>query len=179
MLNVGEQIVSSYLRYIRKCDFVETNIYIERQGEIDVIGLNRTENKVYVCEVTVQLEDGFSLLKNDGRADTINRFTNKFARNIEHAHKHLHQFDHHFMYWCPIVRTTGRTPETTQIRLLAAGQANIRERYGVEIECIINEWFQECLQEMRDFAKTQTRQLPCPLMRFMQIEEYLRKRIAK
>ena len=179
MINVGEQLVSSYLRYKRGCDFIETNIYTESQGEIDVIGLNRAKNKVYVCEVTIQLTDGFLLLKNDGRANTVQKFTEKFARDIEYANNHLAQYERHFMYWCPIVKTKSTKSNPTQIKLLAAGQANIRKRYGVEIECVVNERFQECIRELREYVKKETKVLQCPLTRFMQIEEHLNLRLAK
>ena len=58
-MNVGEQLVSSYLRYIRKCDFIQTNLYtVDVQGEIDVVGINLAERKVYVCEVAIHLTTG-------------------------------------------------------------------------------------------------------------------------
>lgn len=54
MINVGEQLVSSYLHYIRDCDFTQVNLYtIESQGEIDVVGLNMAEQRVYICEVAI------------------------------------------------------------------------------------------------------------------------------
>ena len=49
MLNVGEQLVSSYLRYIRNCSFTQTNLYtVETQGEIDVVGLNIEATSLYL-----------------------------------------------------------------------------------------------------------------------------------
>ena len=45
-MNVGEQLVSSYLRYIKKCDFIQTNLYtVESQGEIDVVGIIEVPSK--------------------------------------------------------------------------------------------------------------------------------------
>jgi hypothetical protein len=39
MINVGEQLVASYLQYIRECEFTQMNLYtIDSQGEIDVVG---------------------------------------------------------------------------------------------------------------------------------------------
>ena len=58
-MNVGEQLVSSYLRYIRKCDFIQTNLYtVGVQGKIDVVGIDLPERKVYVCEVAIHLTTG-------------------------------------------------------------------------------------------------------------------------
>ena len=63
-MNVGEQLVSSYLRYIRRCDFIQTNLYtVEAHGEIDVVGINLKEKQVYVCEVAIHLTTGLQYVK--------------------------------------------------------------------------------------------------------------------
>ena len=63
MINVGEQLVSSYLRYIRKCEFTQMNLYtVEAQGEIDVVGINLKDRKVYVCEVAIHLRTCFEIV---------------------------------------------------------------------------------------------------------------------
>ena len=181
MINVGEQLVSSYLRYILDCDFTQTNLYtIETQGEIDVIGLNLKTDHVYICEVTIHLTTGL-LYPNPktNRNNNVPKITEKFSRDIEYARKYLDQYAHHFMLWSPIVKTSKGKLENNQIQNLKEIQANIKELYDVEIECIVNERFQECLWELRNYAKKQTKALQCPLMRLMQIEEYLSKHVAK
>lgn len=73
MVNVGEQLVSSYLRYIRKCDFTQMNLYtVEAQGEIDVVGINLKDRKLYVCEVAIHLTTGLQYVK-DKRPNNINK----------------------------------------------------------------------------------------------------------
>ena len=70
MLNVGEQLVSSYLRYIRKCDFIQTNLYtVEAHGEIDVVGINLKEKQVYICEVAIHLTTGLQDYRTTGLQD--------------------------------------------------------------------------------------------------------------
>ncbi len=179
MINVGEQLVSSYLRHILDCDFIETNLYtLETQGEIDVIGLNQKTEDVYVCEVTIHLTIGLMYVKNN-RTNNVEKLTEKFSRDIEYARKYLDKYKQHFMLWSPIVKKTKGKLENNQIHHLKEIKANIKAQYGVEIECIVNERFDECLRELRDYAKKQTKALQCPLMRLMQIEEYLSKHIAK
>ena len=179
MLNVGEQLVSSYLRYILNCDFIQTNLYtIESQGEIDVVGLNLTERQVYICEVAIHLTTGLQYVKNK-RPNNVQKLTDKFSRDIEYAHKYLNQYMHHFMLWSPIVKDTKGKPENNQMLHLEEIKANIKERYEINIECIVNEKFQECLVELRNYAETQTQELQCPLMRLMQIEEHLDKYVKK
>jgi hypothetical protein len=57
--------------------------------------------------------------------------------------------------------------------------AKIQDQYGVNLECIINEKFACCLEELREFAHKSTKELKSPVLRFMQVEEYLKKHIGK
>ncbi len=178
MLNVGEQLVSSYLRYIRGCDFIQTNLYtVESQGEIDVVGLNIVEQQVYVCEVAIHLTTGLQYVKNK-RPNNIQKLTEKFSRDIEYARNYFDEYDQHFMLWSPIVKDSKGKSEYNQMRHLTEIQENIKRKYDIDIECIINEKFQECLEELRNYAKSETKALQCPLMRLMQVEEYLAKHVS-
>lgn len=51
--------------------------------------------------------------------------------------------------------------------------------YDVELECIVNEVFHSSLEELRQFAATQTSELKCPLLRLIQIEELLGRHVTK
>ena len=177
MLNVGEQLVSSYLRYIRGCTFTQTNLYtVESQGEINVVGLNIVKQKVYVCEVAIHLTTGLQYVRNN-RINNIQKLTDKFSRDIEYAKKYFNEYDQHFMLWSPIVKDSKGKPENNQMRHLTEIQENIKNKYNIDIECIVNENFQKCLEELRNYAKSETKALQCPLMRLMQIEEYLAKHV--
>lgn len=179
MLNVGEQLVSSYLRYIRKCDFIQTNLYtIEAHGEIDVVGINLKEKQVYICEVAIHLTTGLQYVK-EKRPNNIQKLTDKFSRDIEYANKYLSEYNRHFMLWSPIVKDSQGQATYNQLGHLAEIKAAIYAKFGVELECVVNEEFLSCLQEMRMFAGSQTAELQCPLMRLLQIEHYLTKHINK
>ena len=112
MLNVGEQLVSSYLRYIRKCDFIQTNLYtVEAHGEIDVVGINLKEKQVYICEVAIHLTTGLQDYRTTGlqyvkdkRPNNVQKLTDKFSRDIEYANKYLSEYSRHFILWSPIVK---------------------------------------------------------------------------
>ena len=178
MLNVGEQLVSSYLRYIRKCDFIQTNLYtVESQGEIDVVGLNIAEQQVYICEVAIHLTTGLQYVKNK-RPNNVKKLTDKFSRDIEYARKYFGEYNQHFMLWSPIVKDTKGNPEYNQVQHLAEIEANIKRQWDIDIECIVNEKFYACLEELRLYAATQTAALQCPLTRLMQIEELLGKHVS-
>ncbi len=179
MLNVGEQLVSSYLRYIRQCSLTQTNLYtIESQGEIDVVGLNIAKQQVYICEVAIHLATGLRYTKNS-QLNNVQKLTDKFSRDIEYARNYFDEYDQHFMLWSPIVKNPKGNPEHNQTQHLKIIQENIKSEYGIDIECIVNEKFQNCLEELRNYAKTETKPLQCPVMRLMQIEEYLDKHVSK
>lgn len=186
MLNVGEQLVSSYLRYIRGCNFIQTNLpTTESQGEIDVIGLNMSKRQIYICEVAIHL-GGLQYTTNDvkngiktTRPDNVQRLTDKFSRGIKYAREHWNEYNHHFMLWSPIVKDTKGKPENNQMLHLEEIKANIKEQYEIDLKCIVNQKFQECLAELRNYAADKTREFPCPLMRLMQIEEHIDEHIKK
>lgn len=179
MINVGEQLVSSYLRHIRGCDFIQTNLYtVEAQGEIDVVGINLNENKVYVCEVAIHLTTGLQYVK-DKRPNNIQKLTDKFSKDIEYANKYLASYERHFMLWSPIVKNGRGDSLYNQESHLAEVRENVRAKYGVDLECVVNDQFLNCLRELRTYAGSQTAELQCPLMRLLQIEEHLNRHVAK
>lgn len=179
MINVGEQIVSSYLRYIRRCEFVQTNLYtVESHGEIDVVGMCLKENKVYICEVAIHLTTGLQYVK-DKRPYNVQKLIEKFSKDIAYGEKYFNEYERHFMLWSPIVKNSQGAAEYNQIGHLSDVRSKIMAEYGVEIECVINEKFQDCLAEMRVFASVQTAELQCPIMRLFQVEALLSKHVKK
>lgn len=182
MLNFGEQFVSSYLQYVRKCDFTRTNVHTGSQGEIDVIAVNLEDQKVYVCEVAIHIR-GLQYAK-ENRINNIKKLIDKFSIDIEYANKNFHKYKHHFMFWSPIV-----LPAAEQH--LEEVKKNIQKKYNIDIEYIINKKFHECLEDLRRYATKEdptaeepiknlkelsTKKFECPIMRLMQIEEHLIKR---
>ena len=72
------------------------------------------------------------------------------------------RIDQHFMLWSPIVKKSKGKPEYNQMQHLTEIQENIKRKYNIDIECIVNERFQECLEELRGYAKKETKALHCP-----------------
>jgi hypothetical protein len=178
MINVGEQLVASYLQYIRECEFTQMNLYtVESQGEIDVVGVDLNRKKVYVCEVAIHLTTGLQYVK-EKRPNNIQKLTDKFSRDIQYTNKFFADYEKHFMLWSPVVKDKGG-PEYNQLSHLETIHQNIKKEFGVSIEFVVNERFQQCMHEMRAFAKLKTADLKCPVMRLLQIEEHLAKHIGK
>lgn len=179
MINVGEQLVASYLQYIRGCEFIQTNVYtVDTQGEIDVVGINLKERKVYVAEVAIHLTLGLQYVK-DKRPNNVAKLTEKFSRDIEYAEKYFADYDRHYMLWSPIVKGGGKAAQYNQIAHIADIGTNIKAKYGVDVEFVVNDRFQQCLAEMRAYARAESAELKCPVMRMMQIEEWLSKHVSK
>ena len=179
MINLGEELVASYLEYIKDCEFIQQNLYTpDVQGEIDVVGINLKSNSVYVCEVAIHLTTGLRYVK-DKQPNNVNKLTDKFSKDVEYANKYFCDYEKHFMLWSPIIKNSKDTSKHNQVRDLERIQKNIKEKYGVSIEFIANEKFLRCLDELREYARCETKELKSPVLRLMQIEEYLKNHVRK
>lgn len=178
-MNTGEELVSSYLRYIRGCEFIQKNLYtVDTQGEIDVVGINLKEKAVYICEVAIHLITGLQYVKGTS-PNNVKKLTEKLCRDIEYAKKYFSEYSLHVMLWSPIVKSGKDGAKHSQSRDLSEIGNNIKSQYGIEVQFIVNDVFLSCLDEMRAFSRKETSELKCPVMRFMQIEERLKKHVAK
>jgi hypothetical protein len=177
-MNIGEEIVKTYLEYVKKCEFVQTNLYtIEVQGEIDVIGINLQKETLYVCEVAVHLQTGLQYTK-DNQPNNINKLTEKFSKDIEYVKKHLSKYEHVFMLWSPVVKDQANS-KYNQLDSIKQIQKNIRDKYGIEIHAVINNKFLECIEELREVARKNTKDIKSPILRFLQIEEIAKLQVKR
>lgn len=178
-MNTGEELVSSYLRYIRGCEFIQKNLYtVETQGEIDVVGINLKERRVYICEVAIHLITGLQYTK-AAAPNNVHKLTEKLSRDIVYAKSYFPEYTHQVMLWSPIIKTGKHGSKHSQARDIEEINRNIFSQHKVEVDFVINERFLSCIEEMRNFARKETSELKCPVMRFMQIEERLNMHIAK
>ena len=179
MQNIGEEIAGEYLKVILGCDFLQYNFSTpDVQGEIDVVGINIKEKKIYLCEVAIHLITGLQYV-HENQPDNVNRFCKKFKKNIEYAKKYFPEYEMHFMLWSPIVKNQGDGAKHNQMSDIAEIQKRIHEDTGHKIEPIINNDFNECLDKLREFARKETKELKSPVLRMMQIEEKLSSHLLK
>jgi hypothetical protein len=175
-MNIGEELVADYLRFIKGCEFVEKNLYTKDvQGEIDVVGINLETKTVYVCEVAIHLVTGLQY-----RPDNINKLTAKFSKDIEYALKFFpleEGYKHYFMLWSPVVKDKADTAKNNQLKDVRQVQRNILEKYKVEIEAVINEDFLTRLEELKKYALGETKEVKSAVVRLYQIEDKTRKYI--
>ncbi len=178
-MNTGEELVSSYLRYIRGCEFIQKNLYtVDTQGEIDVVGINLKERVVFICEVAIHLITGLQYTKGTA-PNNVQKLTEKLSRDIEYANKYFSEYKIHVMLWSPIVKNGKDGAKHSQTRDIEEIREKIITKFGIEVQFIINDAFLSCVDEMRAFARKETSELKCPVMRFMQIEERLKKHVSK
>lgn len=179
MQNPGEEVVGEYLKLFLGCDFVEYNLYTpDVQGEIDVVGINPKDKIVYICEVATHLVTGLQYVKNQ-QPENVERFTRKFRKNILYANKYFDGYEKHFMLWSPIVKNQGAGAKNNQSRDIEEIKENLRSEFNVELEPVINKDYLNCLDQLRQYAAKETKELKSPILRLMQIEEKLSKHVAK
>jgi hypothetical protein len=178
--NIGEEIAGTYLKVFKNCDFVEYNPYTtEVQGEIDVVGINTKDKKVFICEVAIHLETGIQYTKNN-QPDNYNRFVKKFEKDIEYVNNRFdHSYEKTFMLWSPIVKNQKETAKHNQLKAIKEVQEHLKVNYNVDLQLIINKTFMDCLDELRNYAGNQTEELKSPILRLMQIEYKLGRHLTK
>jgi len=181
MANIGEEIVSSYLRHVEGCDFVDTNVRTrDTQGEIDVLGIHLGEKRVYACEVAIHLPTGLQYVDaKTNRPDTDTRLAAKLVRDIDYARTHFPGHQGVFMLWSPIVKQGKKGAAYDQMAHVRAICESVRKNRGEEVRLVINDTFQECLGRLRAHAGKATSEMQCPVMRYLQIEEYLKRHTAR
>lgn len=178
-MNIGEELVAAYLQHIKGCEFTQQNLYTpDVQGEIDVVGIDLAQRALYVCEVAIHLVTGLYYAKG-GQPNNVEKLTDKFSRDIEYAKKYFPDYRQHFMLWCPVIRRSKADAILNQERDLRQIEENIRTKYGVSIEFVVNEDFQRRIDELRQYARNKTEELKNPVLRLLQIEEALQKHLGK
>ena len=174
--NPGAHLVGQYLKEVKGCDFVEYNLQTKYvQGEIDVVGINSNEKKVYVCEVATHLQGlGLQYTKNN-RPDNVERLITKFAKDIEYADRNFKAFAKEFMFWTPIARNSREGSSTNPFRDLQDIKSGIKVKTNIHLTVVANEDYLKAVGELRKIAAKKTEELTSPIMRFLQIEEKLKK----
>jgi hypothetical protein len=173
MENPGEHLVGQYLKEIKNCDFVEYNLRTKsEQGEIDVIGIDSNNKKVFVCEVAIHLETGLQYTK-ENRPNNVDKLVAKFSTDIEYAQKNFSSYERLYMLWTPIIKIPKKAGGHSQLKDIEDIQNQIKQKFEIEIELIYNEQFLFRINELREVARKTTQEMSSPIMRFLQIEEKL------
>jgi len=178
-MNVGEQICGDWLQHVKGCEFIQFNLpYPDEQGELDVLALNMTERTVFACEVAVHLTTGLQYVSR-GKADNVARLVGKFRKSVAYVQKTFEGYDHVFMLWSPVVRDQKLGSKHNQLRDVKEIIAEMEKSCQVAIQPVINADFQRALDELRAYARHETKALESPVLRYLQIEEALSAHLVR
>ena len=178
-MNIGEEICGEWLRHMKGCDFVQYNVRTtEVQGEIDVVGINLKDRVVYACEVAVHLVTGLQYVKAN-QPDNVSRLTAKLRKDIVYLRKAFLDYQHVLMLWSPVVRNQRAGAKHNQADDVRAIVAALAQDPGVEVVPIINQGFQDVLNDLRAHAGRETQEMGSTVMRFLQVEERLKLHLKK
>lgn len=178
-MNIGEEICGEWLRHMKGCAFVQYNVRTtDVQGEIDVVGINLVKRTVYACEVAVHLVTGLQYVKAN-RPDNVSRLTAKLRKDIAYLRKAFPEFQHVLMLWSPVVRNQGSGAKHNQADDVRAIVTALAQDPGIEVVPIINQDFQQALDELRNHARWETKEMGSTVMRFLQVEERLKLHLGK
>ncbi|GMR18009.1 MAG: hypothetical protein BMS9Abin33_0408 [Gammaproteobacteria bacterium] len=179
MQNLGEEIAGEYLKIVKGCEFIEYNLHTpDVQGEIDVVGIDVKNKRIYICEVATHLITGLQYVT-QATPDNVDRFLKKFRKNIPYAIKYFPEHEKHFMLWSPIVKNQGDNAKHNQLNDVNEIKERLYSEFGCNLELVINHEYKKCLDDLRAFAKKETKELKSPVLRLMQIEEKLTKHLEK
>lgn len=182
MLNVGEEICGEYLRRVKNCDFIRYNTKLaDVQGEIDVIGINLPNKIVYACEVVVHLTTGMMYYRNSRskKRGNVEILTSKFEKDYAYLQEAFPEYEKALMLWSPIVKNQGPRAKHNQLNDVRKIVEKVKTDTGIEIQTIINDSYLEALDELRNIASGETKELGSSFMRYLQIEEYLKKHLSQ
>ena len=175
-----EHLVGQYLKYIKGCDFVEYNLQTKsKQGEIDVVGINSSESKVYICEVVTHLTGVGLLYVKAGRSDNVRRLTLKFEKDIEYGITNFRNFERIYMLWTPLAKDTGTMAKSNPFKDIREVKEKIKLELGIDLILFVNEDYMTAVSELRRFASKTSYAMKSPIMRYLQIEETLKSKFLR
>ena len=169
-----EEFVGLYLSFIKGCDFVKFNQpYIakldcqnkqQNMGEVDVVGINIKEKKLYICEVTAEIQ---GMGESNFNKYTAEDATNKFNKNKNFFSNQYPDLTIEYMLWFPF----SPSKERMQILKHRLQEQGIRAYYE-------NEFLEE-IEHLKLVLSENTSNLSNPLARFLQIYGRLQKKYKK
>lgn len=162
-LDMGESLVGAYLRYGEECDFVVYGTQTEGQGEIDVIGFQVDQRRVWLCEVATHL-DGISY-GSAGMAGTLTKVRQKVQRAVAFGDRMFPGQEKRFEWWSP------KAGPTLSAHFPAiCDELTTKE---TEVAFVVNAEYADRVAVLFKQAKKGTKATPEPFFRSLQILAHL------
>lgn len=166
---IGESLVGSYLRHIKGCEIVTYNQRLSKKpsemGETDVLAIDVERPAVYLCEVVTHIR---GMLYGSGTEATLARVRGKFQRLTEYGRRAFPSHERVYMLWSPYVPMGRITAGLQQL-------ANRLAADGDTLELQINQDYSRRVDELRERARTDSKNYGEPFFRALQILEHLRR----
>lgn len=163
MLDIGESLVSSYLRYVENCDFVYYETYGEGQGELDVIGMRLSDRRVWLCEVAIHLA---GLEYGKGYAGSRDKVKQRIDRPETFAERLFSDQQTTYEFWSLRV-SRGLTTMLQELEQEYVGR-------GLDVSFVINDTFTERIEELRKRTANDMKSTAEPAYRLLQVLTHLR-----
>jgi Holliday junction resolvase-like predicted endonuclease len=176
MEDPGEQIVGEYLKWVKNCEFISYNVQTgEKQGEIDVIGINIKEKIIYFCEVATHLGGLQYVNKKDNKSNNKQKLIDKFEKDIKYS-ENFGKMNKKIMLWAPIIIIPKKvSAKNNQLEDINFVKSHIKETTGIDIELIYNEKYIDALNELEQIIITKSNVLSNPISRYIQIRGKINK----
>lgn len=177
-LNGIEEFVGEYLRIIKECDFIKYNEKFtvktedshkqKGMSEVDVIGINLKDRKIFVCEVSAQMGGIYGNYPEKLNCGNPN---NKFAKNQRYIEEHFKDFKIKHMFWCPILTEKQKEKFTLPDKDLDGKE--------LKVELIAGQDFLKKVDELAARLETCKKDYASPVIRFLQVLAHLAKNREK
>lgn len=168
-MEIGESLVGSYMRYVRGCEVVVYNTFLQgQQGELDVIAVKTEPRAIWLCEVTTHITGGGMLIVGPGGENsTVARMRKKLARAREFAEITFPGDEPLFEVWSPRV-PVGKTTDAFE------AMSQEFEAAGKSLKFVINEDYTARVRDLVEHAAANTSATSEPAYRMLQIMTHLR-----
>jgi len=162
---MGQYAVGACLRFFYGCKIVayDQQFYNAKFEEIDVVGVNPSQNTVYICEVIVQL-DGLKLGP-DNRT-TLQNLRKRFEKMKYYGEKFFANFNKQYMFWSPYVPKGALTD----------GLSKLHVELSINISFKVNKFFREDIVRLMEKARSSTSDYGEPFLRALQIVYHKREK---
>jgi hypothetical protein len=167
---MGEYIIGAYLKIIEGCDYVDYNVHYpevgrEGQGELDVIvfKLKEGHEEIFLCEVSTHLD---GMVYGQNYSTTVKKVIAKYKRQQTYRERYLPKhFSAHYFLCSPIILPKLKS-------MICEAQNN--ELQGLEL--LANDRYQNMVEQLKNKAKTTTKDFGNPFFRVLQILGHVRNK---
>ena len=166
-MNIGEEIVAEYLRYIRECDAIKSNVLLgSNGGELDLLGIKG--KNIFLCEVAIHI-NGLRYTQKGGTAENLKT---KFQRikNFIESNASYKKYTPKYMFFSPVVKIPRSENKKNGIPTELDEVRKFLKKGGIDLEFFVNERFYGIIGELKEKAKGISHEIKTPVMRLFQIE---------